>query len=223
MVETKTEPQTSKPAAVTKTEPQTSKSAAATTPQKKTDELAVLRKVIYALETGGEGCYDRITVSLNGGIITIGSGQWYGMKAGELLQRIRKADKTAFSRLDTAGIGQDLDEADWSSYRISADSDKAECIRRILCSEAGIRVQDEMMNEMLRSYQQESGALGVKDTDAQLLCAGVRHLGGERALERLLEKVQGGYTTESICAAMEQTGDVFLQAGVSALRDALNK
>ena len=176
-----------------------------TVTKKQTDDLAVLRKAIYAIETGGESDYDRIAASYAGGI-TIGSGQWYGMEAKELLMRIRKKYSVTFERLDTAGIGKDLDEQDWSSYRISADSEKAECIRQILGSSAGIKVQDEMMNERLRQYQKEAAALGVTNANAQLLCAGLCHFGGTGVMKRVLDKVQGDYTVENICAAIEAAG-----------------
>ena len=188
---------------VVETKTETPKTTTVT--KKQTDDLAVLRKAIYAIETGGESDYDRIAASYAGGI-TIGSGQWYGMEAKELLMRIRKKYSVTFERLDTAGIGKDLDEQDWSSYRISADSEKAECIRQILGSSAGIKVQDEMMNERLRQYQKEAAALGVTNANAQLLCAGLCHFGGTGVMKRVLDKVQGDYTVENICAAIEAAG-----------------
>lgn len=188
---------------VVETKTETPKTTTVT--QKKTDDMAVVRKAIYAIETGSESGYDHIAESYAGGI-TIGSGQWYGMEAKELLLRIRNKYSVTFARLDTAGIGQDLDEQDWSSYRISADSEKAECIRQLLGSAGGIKVQDEMMNERLRQYQKEAAALGVTNSDAQLLCAGLRHFGGAGVMKRVLDKVQGAYTVENICAAMEESG-----------------
>lgn len=187
---------------------------------KTTDEFKTLRKAIYAMESGEEDGYDRVSGSV-GGVITIGNGQWYGMSARELLLRIRKADAATFAELDTAGIGQDLQEQDWSDYRIDADSDKAACIRRILCSKAGIRVQDEMMNEKLLSCRKEAAALGVKDKDAQLLCAGLCYMGGARALQQVLESVQGAYTMENICAVTEQMTDASVLRGVNVLCDVL--
>jgi hypothetical protein len=189
---------------------------------KKTDEFKTLRKAIYAMESGEEDSYDRVTSSCVSGIITIGSGQWYGMSARELLVRIRKADSKSFAKLDTAGIGQDLDELDWSSYRIDEMSDKAACIRLILCSKAGIRVQDEMMNEKLLSCRKEATALGVKNKDAQLLCAGICYMGGTRMLRQVLEHVEGNYTVENIRSAMERMDQGAVQRGGNALCDALN-
>lgn len=196
-------------------------SKAPATATKKTDEFKTLCKAIYAMESGKEDGYDRVSESV-GGIITIGSGQWYGMSARELLLRIRKADSKAFAKLDTVGIGEDLDTQDWSGYRIDASSQKADCIRQILGSKAGIRVQDEMMNEKLRACQKKAAALGVKDQDAQMLCAGLCYAGGARMLRQVLETVEGKYTVENIRTAMEQMGDAFLLTGGNLLCDALS-
>lgn len=187
---------------------------------KKTDEFKTLRKAIYTMESGEDG-YDRVTATYGSGVITIGSGQWYGMSARELLLRIRKADSKAFAKLDTAGIGEDLDQQDWSSYRIDPASDKAACIRQILCSKAGIRVQDEMMNEQLSGFRKEAAALGVQNKDAQMLCAGICHVGGVRMLRQVLASVQGDYTVENIRNAMDQMENVSALRFASALCDAL--
>ena len=188
---------------------------------KKTDEFKTLRKAIYAMESGKEDGYDRVTAAYGNGVITIGSGQWYGMSARELLLRIRKADSKVFAKLDTAGIGEDLNQQDWSSYRIDLTSDKAACIRQILCSKAGIRVQDEMMNERLSGFRKEAVALGVQNKDAQMLCAGICHAGGIRMLRQVLGCVQGDYTVENIRNAMDNMGNVSALRCASALCDAL--
>lgn len=188
---------------------------------KAADEFKMLRKAIYAMESGKEDGYDRVSQSVDG-VITIGSGQWYGMSARELLLRIRKADAKSFAKLDTAGIGQDLDALEWSGYRIEAASEKADCIRQILCSKAGIRVQDEMMNEKLRACREAAEALGVKNQDAQLLCAGLYYVGGARMLQQVLEATQGTYTVKNICAAMKQMDAPSVLRGGNLLCEALS-
>lgn len=188
-------------------------------------QMAVLRKAICSVETGGDGGYDRITESYLGGIsghaITIGSGQWYGMEARELLMQIRSADEKRFAKLDTAGIGLDLDEQDWNSYRICPDSDKAECIRAILSSNAGIRVQDEMIDRRMLSYMQEAEKLGVTKLEAKMLCAGLRHLGGANAVERVLGQVEGKYTLENIYEALSGEEFGYLRASGTMLYNAI--
>lgn len=206
-----------KPAAVTAPKSETPKKTETT---KKTDEFKTLRKAIYAMESGKADGYDRVATTYGSGVITVGSGQWYGMSARELLLRIRKADAKAFAKLDTANIGQDLDSQDWSNYRIDCSSDKAACIRQILCSKAGIQVQDEMMNERLSNFRKEAKALGVRSKDAQMLCAGICHVGGVRMLQQVLNSVQGDYTVENIRNAMDKMDNVSALRCASALCDA---
>lgn len=188
-------------------------------------QMELLRKAIYSIETGGDGCYDRITESCSGGIggraITVGSGQWYGMEAQSLLLKIRSADKKAFAKLDTAGIAGDLEEQDWNSYQICADSDKAECIRAILCSDAGIRVQDELIDQRMLSYMEEAEELGVTKLDAKMLCAGLRHLGGANAVKQVLEQVDGKYTLKNIYEVLNSGEFGCLRAGGAMLYEAL--
>lgn len=174
-------------------------------------QLEDLRRMIYQIETGGDGNYDRVTDAY--GVITVGSGQWFGNEARELLMRIRKADPVGFNQADTAGIGRDLDAGSWQNYRICADSDKMRAISRILGSEAGIRVQDEMMDEKLEQYRDDAVAMGVRDMDAQLLCAGLRHLGGSAMVRQVLSDSAGDYSAEAICAALEKADSGFLRIG----------
>ena len=110
---------------------QVSADAVATTAQ-----MAVIRKIIYAVETGGQVYgnvrYDDFTEAYtNSSIehaITIGGGQWYANEAKRLLNLIRSTDPTTFRSLDTAGICTVLDTKDWSTYRVSKGSAKAVCI-----------------------------------------------------------------------------------------------
>jgi hypothetical protein len=187
---------------------------------KVTDEYKALRKAIYTMECGEENGYDRVCASF-GGIITVGSGQWYGVSARDLLLRIRKADPTSFAKLDTTGIGDDLDQQDWSDYRIDVSSEKADCIRQILGSKVGVRVQDELMNEQLRACRKEAVAMGVKDQNAQLLCAGLCYVGGTRMLQQVLQSVQGAYTVENIRTAMNQMKNASVLRSGNVLCDAL--
>lgn len=188
---------------------------------KKTDEFMTLRKAIYAMESGEDG-YGRVTASYGSGVITVGSGQWYGAGAQELLLRIRKKYAVTFEKLDTAGIGQDLDELDWNTYRIDPASEKAVCIRQILKSTAGVQVQDEMMNEQLSGFCKEAAALGVQNKDAQMLCVGICYAGGSRMLRQVLGCVEGEYNVENIRNAMNRMGNVSALRCVSTFCDALN-
>ena len=115
----------------------------------------VLRKILYAVETGGQVYgqqdYSDFTEAYTNSdaehAITIGAGQWYATEAKRLLMLIRKTYPDKFAALDTAEIGKDLDTAVWSTYKISKTSAKAKCIQKIISSPEGIKCQDALMEQ----------------------------------------------------------------------------
>ena len=185
--------------------------SADSTSQVSSHNMAVLRTIMYAVETGGQvygqADYSDFTEAYTNTsqehAITIGAGQWYGPEAKTLLNLIRETDYATFSALDTAGIEEDLDNQDWSQYRISKNSAKAKCIKKIISSDVGKKCQDQLMDQQLVKYMQEAAELGVTDVAAQMMCANIRHLGGLSALKRVLNKTEQPYTIHSIYEAMQ--------------------
>lgn len=173
-------------------------------------QMSVLRNIIYAVETGGQvygnARYDDFTEAYtntpNEHAITIGAGQWYGPEAKTLLNTIRSQYPSTFASLDTEGIAYDLDNKNWSSYKLSEGSAKANCIVRIINSEAGRAVQDQLIDEQMAKYLAEARSLGVTEIKAMMMCANLRHLGGLDAVKRVLGKVSGAYTLDNIYAAL---------------------
>ena len=119
------------------------------------------------------------------------------------MNNIRKADPVTFSKLDTAGVAADLDNKNWSEYRISKTSAKAKCIVAIISSDIGKKCQDELMDSQLSKYMKEAADLGVTDEAAQMMCANIRHLGGLSAVKRVLKKTETPYTMHTIYQAMQ--------------------
>lgn len=174
-------------------------------------QMTVIRKIIYAVETGGQ-VYGNVdyadfteayTNSSEEHAITIGGGQWYANEAKKLLNLIRSTDPATFASLDTAGIAKDLDSADWSTYKLSATSAKAKCIVKIISSDVGIRCQDQLIDEQMLAYMTEAKNLGVDNLDALMMCANIRHQGGLSALKRVLGKTATPYTLDNIYAALK--------------------
>ncbi len=173
--------------------------------------MEVIRKIMYAVETGGQvygqADYTNFTEAYTNSdtehAITIGAGQWYAGEAKTLLNNIRKADPALFASLDTAGIAADLDSKDWSTYKLSKGSAKAKCIQAIIGSSVGKACQDALMDEQMAKYMAEAADLGVTNVDAQMMCANIRHQGGLKALKRVLGKTTGGYTLDNIYAALQ--------------------
>lgn len=184
----------------------------------------VIRKIIYAVETGGQVYgnvrYDDFTEAYaNSSIehaITIGGGAWYATEAQRLLKLIRTKNPTVFKKLDTAGIGIDLDTKNWATYKVQKGSDKAKCIQKIIGSATGIKCQDLLIDEQMQAYVDEVSALGVTDIQALLMCANFRHQGGLSAVKRILAKTQKPYTLNNVYRACQS--DTGNQVGAYKLR-----
>lgn len=184
----------------------------------------VIRKIIYAVETGGQVYgnvrYDDFTEAYaNSSIehaITIGGGAWYATEAQRLLKLIRTKNPTVFKKLDTAGIGIDLDTKNWATYKVQKGSDKAKCIKKIIGSATGIKCQDLLIDEQMQAYVDEVSALGVTDIQALLMCANFRHQGGLSAVKRILAKTQKPYTLNNVYKACQS--DTGNQVGAYKLR-----
>lgn len=177
----------------------------------KKEHIEVMVNILYAVETGGQVYggrrYDDFTEayhnSSNEHAITIGAGAWYATEAQRLLKLIRTTDLSGFKQMDNAGIGNDLDNCDWSTYKLQKGSNKAKCIQGIIGSTIGIQCQDQLVREQVASYEKEVQKLGVSDTKAVCMCINLRHLGGIGAVKRVLAKTATPYTMERIWSAMQ--------------------
>lgn len=184
------------------------------------EQKEVLRKIIYAVETGGQvyGKQDykdfteAYTNSSNEHTITIGAGQWYGPEAQTLLKCIHDTDTALWDRFDTADVWGDVQTEDWSCYNIASVCQKAKCIVNLISTNVGIQCQDALLDEQMESYVRESENLGVTDPAGQAMCANFRHQGGLSAVKRILAKTAKPYTLESLYRACQS--DTGNQVGV---------
>lgn len=172
----------------------------------------VIRKIIYAVETGGQTYGEQNYSSLIGAgantpnekAITIGAGQWYADEAKQLLNLIRKTDATTFKKLDNQGIASDLDTKNWGSYSISPSSAKAKCIVNIISSSIGIKCQDTLMESQITTYAAAiQKTYGTMTVDAIAECINIKHQGGDNALKRILAKTTKPYSAKTIKAALD--------------------
>lgn len=176
---------------------------------KKTN-IEVLRKILYAVESGGQ-VYGHQNYSAFAGVgancsnekaITIGAGQWYAAEAKLLLQNIQKKYPAEFSKLDTAGIVSDLKKS-WNTYGVSAASAKGKCIISIISSACGIKCQDELMETQIAEYAANiEKTYGTMSDDGMMECINIIHQGGSSALKRILAKTKKPYTAKTIYAAL---------------------
>lgn len=175
------------------------------------EQKTVLRKIIYAVETGGQVYgqqdYSDFTEAYANSseehAITIGAGQWYATEAQTLLKRIHDADTEAWSRLDNIGLWEQVQEADWSCFNISRNSQFANLIVQLISSKIGIKCQDSLMDEQLAAYADEALKQGVTDARAQAMCVNFRHQGGQGAVTRILAKTKKPYTLDNLYAACQ--------------------
>lgn len=175
------------------------------------ENIAVLRKILYAVETGGQ-VYgkQRYNAFIGAGAntpnekaITIGAGQWYAGEAKRLLQKIQRGNPALFKKMDTQGLESDLLKKNWSTYAISPSSAKAKCIISIISSGLGIKCQDELMEEQITEYSESiAKKYGTMPDDAMMECINIIHQGGASALQRILSKTKKPYTSETIYAAL---------------------
>ena len=176
-----------------------------------TEQKNVLRKIIYAVETGGQvyGQQDysdfteAYTNSSEEHAITIGAGQWYATEAQTLLKRIHDADTAQWDRLDNIGLWEQVQEADWSCFNISRNSQFANLIVQLISSKIGVKCQDSLMDEQLAAYADEAFKSGVTDARGQAMCVNFRHQGGQGAVTRILAKTQKPYTLDNLYAACQ--------------------
>ena len=175
------------------------------------EQKTVLRKIIYATETGGQVYgqqdYSDFTEAYENNsdehAITIGAGAWYATEAQTLLKRIHDADTAQWDRLDNIGLWEQVQNEDWSCYNISSKSQFATLIVRLISSKTGIKCQDSLMDEQLATYADEALKRGVTDARAQAMCVNFRHQGGQGAVTRILAKTQKPYTLDNLYAACQ--------------------
>lgn len=184
------------------------------------EQKSVLRKIIYAVETGGQvyGQQDysdfteAYTNSSDEHAITIGAGAWYGTEAKTLLERIYDADPEQWEKIDKVRLLDQVQTANWECFNISRVSQLADTIVTLISSKTGVKCQDSLMDEQLATYAEEALKQGVTDARAQAMCVNFRHQGGQEAVTRILAKAQKPYTLDSLYVACQtDTGN---QVGV---------
>lgn len=175
------------------------------------EQKTVLRKIIYAVETGGQvyGQQDysdfteAYTNSSEEHAITIGAGQWYGTEAKTLLEQIYDADPEQWEKLDKVRLLEQVQTANWECFNISRVSQLADTIVALISSDLGAKCQDSLMDEQLATYAEEALKQGVTDARAQAMCANFRHQGGQGAVTRILAKTQKPYTLDNLYVACQ--------------------
>lgn len=175
------------------------------------EQKTVLRKIIYAVETGGQVYgqqdYSDFTEAYENNsdehAITIGAGAWYGTEAKTLLERIYDADPEQWEKIDKVRLLEQVQTANWECFNISRVSQLADTIVALISSDLGVKCQDNLMDEQLATYADEALKQGVTDARGQAMCVNFRHQGGLGAVTRILAKTQKPYTLDNLYAACQ--------------------
>lgn len=176
-----------------------------------TEQKNVLRKIIYAVETGGQVYgqqdYSDFTEAYENNsdehAITIGAGAWYATEAKTLLERIYDADPEQWEKIDKVRLLEQVQTANWECFNISRVSQLADTIVALISSDLGVKCQDNIMDEQLATYADEALKQGVTDARAQAMCVNFRHQGGQGAVTRILAKTQKPYTLDNLYVACQ--------------------
>ena len=176
-----------------------------------TEQKNVLRKIIYAVETGeqvyGQQDYSDFTEAYKNNsdehAITIGAGAWYGTEAKTLLERIYDADPEQWEKIDKVRLLEQVQTANWECFNISRVSQLANTIIALISSKIGVKCQDSLMDEQLATYAEEALKMGVTDARGQAMCVNFRHQGGQGAVTRILAKTKKPYTLDNLYAACQ--------------------
>lgn len=186
--------------------------------------ITVLRKILYAVESGnqiyGEQDYAAFAEvganCSNEKAITIGAGQWYADEAKELLYRIQRGNPKLFKDMDTENLEADLLKKSWGTYAVSKDSAKGRLIISIISMELGKKCQDQYMEDQIAAYAKSiEKTYGTMPDSAMMECINIHHQGGDSALKRILAKTVKPYTADKIYTVlcMDPTDPVQNQVG----------
>lgn len=175
--------------------------------------LQVLTNIIGAVESGGQVYgqrrYDAYTPPYkntpNEHTITLGWAQNYGPEAEKLINLIYNADKSTFSRYDTASpaISSMLGK-DWAGMRWNPNSSQKQALINLISSDVGKQCQDYLFMDLMERFIADCEKEYTKNIPAQMMYCEIRHLGGKGPADRIFKRCNGNYSLDSIMNALKQ-------------------
>ena len=160
-------------------------------------QALVMLNILGAVESGGQVYGKRNYAAFAGPgasspneySSTAGAFQEYGENLRQLLLRIQKEYPRYFKKYDTANIASDIKRvwSDSSPYRVMAGTAKAKAIQNIISQGGGAKyIQNLRAVELTDTYLKHIRKLGVTNVRAALFLAECEHLGGAKAVERIV-------------------------------------
>lgn len=165
--------------------------------------MKVLINTIGAVESGGQiygqrryNAYGKPYENTpNEHTITLGWAQYYGGEAKELIKRIT----------DIVGVPSSLVTVmnkDWVSIRFNPNTTQKNDIIKLIDSETGHKIQDEMFAELMNKFIEDCEKEYTKEVKAVMMYCEIRHLGGKGPVERIFNRCNGNYTMDNIMASL---------------------
>ena len=165
----------------------------------KNSYAVVMLNILGAVESGGQVYGKRNYAAFAGPgasspneySSTAGAFQEYGENLRQLLLRIQKEYPRHFKQYDTANIANDIKRvwSDSNPYRVYAGTAKAKAIQNIISKKSGARyIQNLRAVELTDTYLKHIRSLGVTNVRAALFMAECEHLGGAKAVERVVRR-----------------------------------
>lgn len=172
-------------------------------------ELDILTNIIGAVETGGQiygkrryECYvPPYHNSDKEHTCTLGWAGNYGSRARKLCQMIFDENSAEFRKADTANIESKL-KVDWVATKWNPTASQKNALISIITTPTGKKCQDKLFQESAKSYIKNAEFFGITDIKAQMLWAEIEHLGGRKSAERIFNRAEKPYTSESIFASL---------------------
>lgn len=175
----------------------------------KKEHFEILTNVIGAVESGGQVYgkrrYDAYAGkganSENEKTCTLGWAQNYGNEGRKLCRMILKADPSAFRKADTAGIEKKL-QTDWEATEWNPSVKEKAALIAIITTEAGKKCQDELFQELMKTYIKSAEDYGVSGIQAQMMWCEIEHLGGLGPVKRIFGRAAKPYTPDTVYASL---------------------
>ena len=169
------------------------------------EQMKILVNIIGGVESGGqiygnqryEAYAGKYANNSNEVTCTLGWAQNYGNEGRKLCRMILEADPAAFRKADTAGIEKKL-AVDWVAAQWSPSAKEKAALIAIITTETGKKCQDQLFEELAKTYISNAEKNGVTDVAAQMMWCEIEHLGGLTPTKRIFGRAKKPYTPDSI-------------------------
>lgn len=167
--------------------------------------MQILTNIVGGVESGGQ-VYGRRRYDAYAGAgknadkektCTLGWAQDYGNRGKTLCKMILQKSPEEFRKADTANIEKKLNQ-DWEKIRWNPNTAEKKALIAIITTKTGKECQDELFEQLAKSYIKEAQDYGVTDVQAQAMWCEIQHLGGIKPTKRIFDRAKKPYTPESI-------------------------